>query len=66
MFIGCEERRLDILAISRNIIETESAMMDLGQTLTDDALSEQLFLAHQKTNGYVTYVMSQDILPRDA
>ena len=39
--------RLDIQAISRNIVETESAMRDLGQTLADDALSEQLFLAHQ-------------------
>ena len=39
--------RLDIQAISRNIVETESAMRDLGQTLVDDALSEQLFLAHQ-------------------
>jgi len=39
--------RLDIQAISRNIVETESAMRDLGQTLADDALSEQLFFAHQ-------------------
>ena len=39
--------RLDIQAISRNIIETESAMRDLGQMLTDDAVSKQLFLAHQ-------------------
>jgi len=33
VFVGCEDGRLDIQAISRNIIETKNAMRDFGQTL---------------------------------
>ena len=50
--------RLDIQAISRNIVETESAMRDLGQTHS--------YFLHIRTGRHVTYVIYRDISPRDA